>query len=120
MALYDDIGGAPTMRAALDAFYPRVLADPQLSPFFLGVDIERLKATQERFFAMALGGPNGYAGPSLADVHRRTRQRGMNDEVFDRFLIVFARVLLDLKVAHGKIHECLAVFEGARSQILNR
>jgi hemoglobin len=120
MALYDDIGGAATVRAALDAFYPRVLADPQLSPFFLGVDIDRLKTAQERFLAMALGGPNGYSGPGLADVHRRTRQRGMNDEVFDRFLVVFARVLVDLNVAHRKIHECLAVFEDARSQILNR
>ena len=34
MAPYDDIGGAPAIRAALDAFYPRVLADPMLSPFF--------------------------------------------------------------------------------------
>lgn len=34
MALYDDIGGAPAVRAALDAFYPRVLADATLSPFF--------------------------------------------------------------------------------------
>jgi truncated hemoglobin YjbI len=34
MAPYDDIGGAPAIRAALDAFYSRVLADPTLSPFF--------------------------------------------------------------------------------------
>jgi hypothetical protein len=37
MALYDDIGGAPAVRAALDAFYPRVLADPTLSHFFAAV-----------------------------------------------------------------------------------
>jgi len=46
MALYDDIGGAPAVRAALDAFYPRVLADAKLSPFFQGVDIDRLKRTR--------------------------------------------------------------------------
>lgn len=40
MALNDDIGGPPAVRAALDAFYPRVLADATLSPFFLDVDIE--------------------------------------------------------------------------------
>ncbi len=27
MALEDDIGGAPAVRAAVDAFYPRALAD---------------------------------------------------------------------------------------------
>jgi len=120
MALYDDIGGARVIRAALDAFYPRVLADATLSAFFLGVDIERLKRTQERYLAMALGGPSAYTGRSLADAHVRTRQRGANDDVFDHFVMVFARVLVDLGVPHGKVHQVLAVFETARGQILTR
>jgi hemoglobin len=120
VALYDDIGGAPAVRAALDAFYARVLADAVLSPFFLGVDIERLKKIQEGFYAMALGGPNDYTGRSLRDAHVRTRQRGVNDAVFDRFLAVFRSVLVDVGVPDRKVGEWLAVFEGARSQILNR
>ena len=31
MALYDDIGGAPAVRAALNAFYARVLADAHMA-----------------------------------------------------------------------------------------
>jgi hemoglobin len=120
MALYDEIGGARAIRAALDAFYPRVLADETLSPFFLGVDIERLKKTQEGFFAMALGGPNAYTGRSLHEAHVRTRQRGANDDVFDRFLVVFRGVLADLRVPEGKIGEVLTLFEGTRGQVLNR
>ncbi len=120
MALYEDIGGAPTARTVLDTFYRRVLADATLSPFFLGVDIERLKAAQEAFLAMALGGPDAYTGRSLGDAHGRTRRRGANDAVFDHFLWVFMRVLVDLKVPHGKVHEWLAVLEGARGQVLNR
>jgi hemoglobin len=120
MALYDDIGGASSVRAALDAFYPRVLADPTLSPYFLGVDIEHLKKAQEGFFATALGGPQVYTGRSLADAHARSRRRGVNDDVFDHFLLVFKRVLVDLGVAHGKIHECLKVFEAARGEVLSR
>lgn len=119
MALYDDIGGAPVVRAALDAFYPRALADATLSPFFLGVDIERLKKAQESFFAMALGGPNAYTGRSLHHAHVRTRQRGVNDQVLDRFLTVFKGVLVDLEIPAGKIGEWLGVFEDARGQILN-
>jgi hemoglobin len=107
------------VRAALDAFYPRALADARLSPFFLGVDVERLKKDQEAFFAMALGGPNGYTGRSLQDAHVRIRRRGLNDEVFDHFITVFKRVLVDLGVPHGKIHQWLAVIEGARDQVLN-
>ena len=120
MALYDDIGGAPAVRAILDAFYRRVLADAKLSSFFLGVDIERLKKTQEGFFAMALGGSNAYTGRSLQDAHVRTRRRGVKDTDFDHFLAVFKGVLVDRGVPAEKIAECLAVFEGARSQILNR
>jgi hemoglobin len=120
MALYDEVGGALAVRTVLDVFYARVLADATLSGFFLGVDIERLKKSQEAFFATALGGPPVYAGRSLADAHVRTRRRGLNDEVFDHFLMVFKRVLVDRGVPHGKIHEWLAVFEGARAEILNR
>ena len=120
MALYDDIGGAAGVRAALDAFYPRVLADATLSAFFLGVDIERLKKTQEAYFAKALGGPDGYKGRTLRDAHTRTRQRGANDDVFDRYLWVFKGVLVDLGVPHGRIHKWLTVFESARDQILRR
>ena len=120
MALYDDVGGAPAIRAALDAFYPRVLADATLSAFFLGVDIERLKKTQEDFLAMALSGPSAYTGRDLHDAHARTRRRGMNDQVFDRFVIVFKGVLVDLEIPAGTIGEWLAVLEDARGQILNR
>ncbi len=120
MALYDDIGGAPAVRAALDAFYPRVLADATLARFFLGVDIERLKKTQEGFFAVVLGGPGTYTGRTLVDAHARSRQRGIDDEVFDHFLMLFKGVLVDLRVPVGKIDEILVVFEGARDQVLKR
>jgi len=120
VTLYDDIGGAPAVRAILDTFYPRVIADPLLSAFFLGVDIERLKQHQEAYMAMALGGPNRYAGRSLHDAHARTRRRGADQDVFDRYLMVFKGVLVDRGVPHAKIHLWLAVFERAREQILNR
>jgi len=119
MALYDDIGGASTVRAVLDAFYPRVLADATLSAFFLGVDIERLKKSQEAFFAMALGGPDVYTGRALHAAHARTRQRRANDVVFDRFVAVFKGVLVDRGVPHGRIHQWLAVLERARAHILD-
>jgi truncated hemoglobin YjbI len=54
MALDDDTGGASSVRAALDAFYPSVLADPALSPYFLGVDIEQLKKAQEGFLRSSI------------------------------------------------------------------
>src|SRR5262245_4412299 len=120
MALYDDIGGAPALRAARNAFYARVLADATLSPFFLGVDIERLKQAQEGFFAASMGGPSAYSGRSLLDAHARARQRGVNETEFDHFLSVFKGVLIDLRIPTAKVDEWLAVLEGARAQIFDR
>ena len=120
MALYDDIGGAPVIRRVLNAFYPRVLADSALGPFFLGVDIERLKKTQEEFLAMVLGGPNHYTGRGLHEAHKRTRLLGANTDVFERYLTVFKGVLVDFGLPDRTVAEWLAVFEGARGHILNR
>jgi hemoglobin len=39
MSIYDNIGGAPAIRAAVDDFYTRVLADARLAPFFTGTDL---------------------------------------------------------------------------------
>lgn len=38
-ALYDRIGGRPAARAAIDRFYNRVLADPELKGFFAGASM---------------------------------------------------------------------------------
>ena len=41
MSIYDSIGGAAAVRAAVDDFYARVLADRRLAPFFARTDLER-------------------------------------------------------------------------------
>ena len=57
MALYDELGGAAGVSTALGQFYPKVVADPTLSPFFDGVDLEDLAKRIGSFMAMATGGP---------------------------------------------------------------
>ena len=69
MSIYDAIGGGPAVRAAVDDFYARVLADPQLAPFFTGVDLKHLKAHQRAFIAATIGGPEIYQGRDMAAAH---------------------------------------------------
>lgn len=69
-SIYDQIGGAEALEGVVDDFYGRVLADPELSGFFTGTRIERLKGRQVEFFAAALGGPEPYIGPSMRQVHQ--------------------------------------------------
>jgi hemoglobin len=120
MSLYDDLGGSAAIQMALGKFYPKVLADPRTRPYFEHVDIERLKKRVEPFLAMALGGPSNYRGPGLRQSHARMVAEGLDDNVFDAFLGHFADVLTDLGVPAEKLAEIVPIFQGARSDVLNR
>ncbi len=69
-SIYDRIGGHEAIEIVVDDFYARVLADDQLSGFFAGSNINRLKGKQAEFFAAALGGPEPYTGAPMKQVHQ--------------------------------------------------
>ena len=66
---YDAIGGGPAVSAVVNDFYVRVLGDPQLAPYFEGVDIPRLKRHQVLLVTQVLGGPANYDGRALDEAH---------------------------------------------------
>ena len=70
---YQAVGGGPAVKAVVEDFYARVLHDPQLAPFFIGVDLPRLKRHQALLVTKVLGGPDGYTGRSL---RRRAQWHG--------------------------------------------
>lgn len=81
--LFEAIGGHKAVASLVDGFYRRVLADPELAPFFVGVPMDRLLKMQGEFFTAALGGPEQYKGRVIAHAHQRlpiTRQH------FQRFV----------------------------------
>ena len=55
-------GGAPSVDAAVDIFYRKVLSDDRISRFFDDVDMDRQAAKQKAFLTMVLGGPASYTG----------------------------------------------------------
>ena len=69
VSIYESIGGAAALVAVVDDFYVRVLADPQLTGFFAGANMPKLKGRQVEFFAAALGGPDLYQGASMRKAH---------------------------------------------------
>jgi hemoglobin len=69
-SIYDAIGGYQAIEIVVDDFYTRVLSDDQLSGFFTGSNINRLKGKQVEFFAAALGGPEPYTGAPMKQVHQ--------------------------------------------------
>ena len=67
--LYDRIGGSDAVENLVGAFYKRVLADPELLPFFEHTSTEKLEHMQKEFFAAALDGPVSYTGRSMSEAH---------------------------------------------------
>lgn len=70
ISIYDKIGGHEAIEVVVEDFYVRVLADDQLSAFFSGTNMSRLKGKQVEFFAAALGGPEPYTGALMKQVHQ--------------------------------------------------
>jgi len=68
--IYDRIGGHEAIEVVVEDFYLRVLADDQLSGFFTGTNMNRLKGKQVEFFAAALAGPEPYTGAPMRQVHQ--------------------------------------------------
>lgn len=69
-SIYDRIGGHEALEVVVEDFYCRVLDDEQLSGFFAGSNMKRLKGKQVEFLAAALGGPEPYAGLSMKQAHQ--------------------------------------------------
>lgn len=66
---YQRIGGGRAVSAVVDRFYESVLADPQLAPFFVESDVNRLKRHQVLLISQVMGGPADYDGRGLREAH---------------------------------------------------
>lgn len=67
--LYERLGGRDAIETVVDEFYDRVLADPQLRPYFEDVDMARQRAHQTTFIAAVTGGPATYDGDDMREAH---------------------------------------------------
>ncbi len=115
MTIYESIGGAPAVAAAVDDFYVRVLDDPQLAPFFADVDLGRLKAHQRSFIAAAIGGSELYAGRDMAAAHAGL---DISDDDFDAVVAHLVDTLAGLGVPADTIGQIGAALAPLRSDIV--
>ncbi|MCA9035488.1 MAG: group 1 truncated hemoglobin [Planctomycetaceae bacterium] len=88
--LFERIGGAESVASLVDAFYGRVLSDPELRPFFENSSVDHLRAIQKEFFAAALDGPVMHSDLDLAHIHQGM---GITRAHFSRFVHHLIRVL---------------------------
>lgn len=67
--LYSRLGGQEVIRAVVDDFYDRLLADDELGPFFEDANMEMLRQTQTDFLCEAAGGPEIYDAAPVREAH---------------------------------------------------
>jgi hemoglobin len=115
MSIYEAIGGAPALAAAVDDFYRRVLGDAELAGYFEGVDLARLKAHQRSFLAAAIGGAEIYAGRPMKEAHARLN---VTQPHFDRVVGHLVDTLTDLGVPAETIGEIGSALIPLQEQIV--
>lgn len=118
--LYDRLGGAAAMDAAVEIFYRKVLTDDRVSRFFDGVDMDKQAAKQKAFLTMVFGGPNNYTGLDMRRGHAHLVENGLNDSHFDAVVENLAATLTELGVSQADIAEVAALAETTRNDVLGR
>ncbi|MCI3238828.1 group I truncated hemoglobin [Streptomyces spinosisporus] len=93
--LFEQLGGEEAVGAVVDLFYDKVLSDPDLQPYFTGVDLDRLKQHQRRFIGQALGATRPYSGRSMRTAHEHL---AVTEDAFGRVVTHLAGALTEAGV----------------------
>ena len=68
-SLYDQLGGAPGVRAISDTLIDRVAGDPRIGASFQDVNLKRVQKLLATQICQITGGPCRYTGDSMREVH---------------------------------------------------
>jgi len=119
--LFERLGGATAVDAAVDRFYEKVLADARIKHFFTGIDMDSQRRHQKMFLSHAFGGTAGYDGRGMRAAHRRlVEEMGLDDGHFDAVVENLAETLTELGVDAGLIGEVAGIAESIRADVLGR
>lgn len=114
--VFEKIGGAGAVDAAVDIFYRKVLTDPLISDFFDSVDMDRQAAKQKAFITMALGGPNNYTGKDMREAHKNMN---LTEAHFNAVAGHLVATLEELGVPQELIDETVTIVASTHDDVLN-
>ena len=118
--LFEQLGGADAVDAAVENFYGRVLSDGRVTGCFDGIDMNRQRAKLKAFLAMAFGGPHYYSGKSLRHGHAHLIEMGLNGSHVDAIIENLGATLREMGVSEDLIQASGAIAESVRNEVLNR
>lgn len=116
MSIYEAIGGAAAVDAAVDIFYRKVLSDDRIDTFFDTVDMESQHAKQKAFLTVAFGGPNEYTGKDMRDAHKHMN---LTEEHFGAVVENLVATLNELSVPQEHIDSICEVCLTVKDDVLN-
>lgn len=119
-SVFEQIGGAAAVDAAVDIFYRKVLRDKRIAEFFETVDMDAQRNKQKAFLTMAFGGPHTYTGKDMRTAHAHLVARGLNDGHFNAVAENLKLTLEELKVPEQLVKQVLNIAESTRSDVLGR
>lgn len=114
-ALWDELEGGRKVRSVLEAFYAKVYADEQLSPFFRGVTIERAIDKQYSFLRQAMTGEKIYFGDRPRNAHHWMI---ITHELFDYRQALMVQTLREHSVSESQIQRWTRFEEYFRPDIV--
>lgn len=116
-SLFERIGGAAAVDAAVDIFYGKVLADERISHFFKNVNMGAQRAKQKAFLTVAFGGPSGYTGKNMRNAHAHMN---LTEAHFDAVMENIGQTLKQLNVPDDLIAEAAQIALSTKNDVLNR
>ena len=118
--LYDELGGAPAVEAAVEVFYRKMLVDDRVAHFFDDADMDRQIAKQSAFLTMVFGGPSNYTGRDMREGHKHLVARGLDDSHVDVVIGHLGDTLRELGVGEEQIGRVAGLANSVRDDVLNR
>ena len=115
-SVFDQIGGAEAVNAAVDIFYRKVLSDPLICDFFDDIDMDRQIGKQKAFLTMAFGGPNHYTGKDMREAHKHMK---LTEAHFNAVAGHLQGTLQELNVPQNLIDQIMTVAGSTHDDVLN-
>ena len=103
--LFERIGGDQAIAELIHKFYDRVVADPELKPFFKNASMEKIRRMQREFFSAALDGPITYTGKPLGYVHHG---RGITKHHFALYVGHLIQALEKLEINEQDVQDVIS------------
>lgn len=119
-SLFNRIGGETAVKATVSKMYEKILADPELSPFFEHINMDMLHNSQTMFVTYAFGGASNYTGKSMRAAHKDAVSHGLSDRHFDLVAGHLKAAMEELHVPEILITEALTIVGSTRNDVLNK